>query len=303
MACIIPQRIVNPHYKKLSEESGVRLYTFENRDDFYIDVPCGKCFHCLKSYKHQWNFRLQEHYRHLSPQEKNRSYFITLTYDEKNIPPSNRSSIAKTIRLFLERVRKVYKRSITHWLVSEFGDNTHRLHLHGLLFDVPFPIHLLQKYWKYGFVSYRILTPQRITYITTYINKQSKDIILKPEDKQFVFSSPGIGKKFIEHPFNIYNSHLNGRPNPFTHFNGRPFPLPRYLRQKLFSQEELDNLKRSYFYFRSDDVIPDVPPRIGHVSYPDYTLFLRDSAKYRAIYNKYYKPKLWHTMQITPFND
>lgn len=304
MACIIPQRIVNPHYKKLSEESGVRLYTFENRDDFYIDVPCGKCYHCLKSYKHQWNFRLQEHYKYLTDEQKNKSLFITLTFRDDTLPPHNKKSIALLVRKFLERVRKHYKRSVTHFLVTEFGETTHRLHLHGILFDCPFPSWKLEKLWSYGFVSYRTLTPQRITYITTYITKLDKDIIQLPQNKQYVFSSPGIGKKYADQAVHVSLSHLNGRPNPFTYFNGRPLPLPRYLRLKLFSEVELDQLKKSYFYFRSDDVIPDGPFRIANHVYNDYTLFLLDASKYRYIYNSLYRKQLnqlnlWHNMMLT----
>ncbi len=304
MACIILQRIVNPHYKKLSKESGVRLYTFENRDDFYIDVPCGKCYNCIKSYKHQWNFRLQEHYKHLTNEQKNKSLFITLTFRDDTLPAHNKKSVGLLVRKFLERVRKHYKRSVTHFLVTEFGDNTHRLHLHGILFDCPFPPWKLENLWSYGFVSYRILTPQRITYITNYINKQDKEIIQLPDNKQFVFSSPGIGKKFIEQPVNVSLSHHEGRPNPFTYFNGRPYPLPRYLRLKLFSDKELDQLKRSYFYFRSEDVIPDGPYRIANHVYNDYTLYLLDTSQYRYIYNSLYRKnfnnsKSWLNMMQT----
>lgn len=304
MACILPQRIINPHYKKLSDESGVRLSFFENNDDYYLDVPCGKCYHCIKSYKHQWNFRLQTHYSYLSQEAQRNSYFVTLTYDENNLPKHSRSAISRTIRLFLERVRKLTKKSVTHWFVTEFGERTHRLHLHGILFDVPFPIYKLGLLWKYGFVSYRPLNEKRITYVTTYITKMDKDIIQLPENKQYVFTSPAIGKSYLSDPKNIAISHVNGRPNPFGYFNNRPIALPRYLRKFLFSQEELDILKRSYFYFLSEDVIPDGPYYIANRLYTDYTDFKQDSDSLRNIYNSLYKfnkHSIWlNEMPTTP---
>lgn len=292
MACIIPRRIINPHYKKLSNESGVRVSIFVNNDDYYLDVPCGKCYHCLKTYKHQWNFRLQTHYSYLSQEQQRKSYFITLTYDNFNLPTHSRSSISRTIRLFLERVRKLTKKSVTHWFVTEFGERTHRLHLHGILFDIPFPIYKLASLWKYGFVSYKPLNEKRITYVTTYITKQDKDIIQLPENKQYVFSSPGIGKSYVSDPKNIAISHVNGRPNPFGYFNNYPIALPRYFRQFLFTQDELDNMSKSYFYFRSEDVIPDGPYYIANRLYTDYTLYQQDCGYYRNIYNSLYNPKI-----------
>lgn len=304
MACIIPRRIINPHYKKISNESGIRLYTFEQNDDFYLDVPCGKCYHCIKSYKHQWNFRLQIHYSYLSQEAQRNSYFVTLTYDNYNLPRHTRSAISRTIRLFLERVRKLTKKSVTHWFVTEFGDNTHRLHIHGILFDIPFRIFQLASLWKYGFVTYRPLNEKRITYVTTYINKQDKDIIQLPENKQYVFTSPAIGKSYLSDQKNLAISHVNGRPNPFGYFNNRPIALPRYLRQFLFTQDELEVLKNSYFYFRSEDVIPDGPYFIANRVYTDYTLYKQDSDHYRNIYNSLYNPKIKSTwlkeMPTTP---
>ena len=306
MACPIPIRLFNPRYKKDSKLTGKPITYYEQFDDCYLDVPCGKCYHCLKRYKSSWNFRLQEHYRYLSQADKRQCYFITLTFDDNHLPPNNRKSIGRLIRLFLERVRKRYKKSVTHWLCTELGDTTKRLHLHGILFVPPFPIHKLDSLWQYGYVSYATLTERRITYVTSYINKQLTTLLQDVEDKQYVFCSPGIGKAFATDQKNINISHYHDTQiNPFTYFGNRPFPLPRYLRQKLFTPEELESAKLAYFANLSEDVIPPGPFVIGHKVYDDYTIFLRDALLLREQYkSKYLKihDKLWQTKATTLLN-
>ena len=292
MSCPIPIRIINPHYKKIASlsDNPNELDSYSNREDFYLDVPCGKCYHCRKSYKTQWNLRLQHHYRYLTPAQKGNSYFITLTFSNEHLPNQcpTKEQIAPYVRKFLERVRKKYKKSVTHWIVSEYGDNTERYHLHGILFDCPFPIWQLQKFWKYGFVSYRILSQRRITYVTTYVNKQLKGLIELPNRKQHIFCSPKIGADFAKDPLNISYSRQHDTIVPFIYHNGRPFAMPRYYRGKIFTWEELENLKNNYFHFLSDDVIPPPPYYLGATRFTDYSLYQRACNELRIRFNQIY---------------
>lgn len=171
---------------------------------------------------------------------------------------------------------------------------------------MPFPIYKLASLWQYGFVDSKPLTERRITYCTTYITKLDTDIIQLPDNKQYVFTSPGIGKEYINDPKNLSILHVKGRPNPFGYFNNRPIALPRYLRLKLFTDEEREQLTKSYFHFRSEDVIPEGPYFIANHVYDDYTAFLSDADKYRQQYNELYIKKysnLWQQeMLTTPLN-
>lgn len=45
-------------------------------------VPCGKCLECVKSQQNQWQARLEEEMHACS----GRSFFITLTYSDENVP-------------------------------------------------------------------------------------------------------------------------------------------------------------------------------------------------------------------------
>lgn len=292
MACPIPLRIINPKYKKIAFDSDDDLYSYESHEDFYIDVPCGNCYHCLKSYKTQWNLRLQHEFKYMTPEQRANSYFITLTFSNSYLPHERptKDLVSPLIRKFLERVRKKYKCSPRHWFVSEYGDNTERYHLHGILFDSPFPIYQLQKLWKYGYVSHTRLNPKRITYVTTYVNKLLKGLLQDPTKKQHVFCSPGIGKKFTEQPINIAYSHMDDTPVPFIYYNNRPFAMPRYYRGKFFSDDEREIMTQSYFHFQSEDVIPDPPYILGTRQYDDYTEYLSAceqlKRKYKLLYGK-----------------
>ena len=306
MPCPIPLRIINPKYKKLSKDANEDVTQYEGRDDYYIDVPCGRCYHCRKSYKTQWNLRLQHHFKYLTKEQQQNSYFVTLTFSNQYLPSlhPDKEDISPLIRKFLERVRKHYKRSVTHWIVSEYGDTTERYHLHGILFDAPFPIWKLRSLWTYGHVTYAQLTQKRITYVTTYVNKQIRGLLEEPDKRQHVFSSPGIGKSFTDDELNRAFSIQHDTPVPFIYHNNRPFAMPRYYRGKFFTDEQREDMTQKYFFFRDDADVPPPPYFIGKTKYTDYTLYLRDCSKLRKQYDiKYKTKKPWQTNLITPCHD
>ena len=97
----------------------------------------------------------------------NNNYFVTLTIDEEHyiklldemiewtgIEPSGykmQNIIAKrAVRLWLENVRSKTKKSVRHWIVTELGqNNTERIHLHGVLFNIN-DIELVMQKWLHG---------------------------------------------------------------------------------------------------------------------------------------------------------
>lgn len=292
MSCPIPITIVNPHYKKLSEELDVPLDDYSHFDDFTIDVPCGRCYHCRKSYKTHWNLRLQLEYNSMTPKQRDNSFFVTLTFTNSTLPSQHptKKQISPIIRRFLENVRYRYERSVRHWIVSEYGDTTGRFHLHGILFDIPFDIRYLEELWSNGWVSYRRLNPKRITYVTTYINKLSKGSLLElPNQRQFVFASPGIGKSWTADDLNRRMSYVDGTPSPFMYYNNRPFAMPRYFRHKIFTERDLESLKTAYFANYSDDVIPEGPYILGTRKYDDYSLYRIACEELKDKYNDIYR--------------
>ena len=84
---------------------------------------------------------------------KTRNYY---NYEEKKLYHKltgynlDNALAKKGMRLFLERWRKKYGKSVKHWFVSELGTkNTERIHLHGILFTDKTKQEIEDR-WQYG---------------------------------------------------------------------------------------------------------------------------------------------------------
>lgn len=300
MACLIGRRVVNPRYKKISPDNHYILYNDRDgkypKKDYYLDVDCGRCINCFKKYMSAWRFRLIHEFLGLSKEELNRSYYVTLTIEPKYYT-ENRVILKKMVRRFLERVRKKYGSSIRHFFVTERGEDFNRLHFHGFFINTTFDVADTYNMWYYGFVKVVPVVDaeyplsQKISYCTSYVTKGKKgkiDYIIADEDWPLVLVSQGLGKCYVNNPSAIHTGDILF-PMTFEP-NGTPRSLPRYLRQKVFTESELKILKDDYFDNLSDDVIPDPPYYIGNIQYNDYTVYLRDcliiKQKYQEIYGK-----------------
>lgn len=96
--------------------------------------PCGKCLYCLEKRRVPWTVRLT-HERRFWSRFGITTYFVTLTYDELNLPKDGVSK--RDIQLFLKRLRKYYasleSNPLKYFCVSEYGPTTHRAHYHLIL--------------------------------------------------------------------------------------------------------------------------------------------------------------------------
>lgn len=297
MACLIPKRIVNPHYKKISPDRHFLLYNdisgLYPKKDYYIDVACGRCINCFKKYMSSWRFRLLNEILSLSSSALSKSYYVTLTIEPKYYS-EKKAHLKVMVRRFLDRCRKRYGHSVRHFLVTERGEEKQRLHFHGFFINTDVPPNMFYQLWHYGFVSiypigdrgYSI--SQEVSYCTTYITKGKKGRlpdVLTPEDVPLVLVSPGMGKSYVNRKSSFHQSTLL----PFAYdFTGKLRSLPRYYRLKVFTEQQLKDMKDQYFDNLSDDVIPDGPYYIGERVYNDYTQYLRDSQKFKQIYNQIY---------------
>lgn len=298
MACVVGRRVVNPHYKKIAPDTHYFLYNDRDglypKKDYYINVDCGRCINCFRKYMSSWRFRLIHEFYGMSREQLQRSYFVTLTIEPK-FYTEKKPLLKKMVRRFLERVRKKYGSSIRHFLVTERGEDFNRLHFHGFFFDTKFPVSETYNLWYYGFVQVSPVLDsqsplsQKISYCTSYVTKGKKgklDLIIVHEDFPIVLVSPGLGKSYLLNPSAI---HSGATLFPMAYeLNGSPRSLPRYLRQKVFTDDELETLKNDYFDNYSDDVIPDPPYFIGNVEYNDYTLYMRDCNMIKSLYNNIY---------------
>ncbi len=93
-------------------------------------VPCGKCIGCRLEYSRKWAIRcVHEALLYVD------NCFITLTYDEANLPANN-SLCKRDFQLFMKRLRKSFPfDDIRFFAAGEYGDNTARPHYHAILFN------------------------------------------------------------------------------------------------------------------------------------------------------------------------
>ena len=132
--CLTPIEIRNPKAAK------------DAREMQFLQVPCGKCPPCIHRRVRGWMFRLKK-----EQEVSTSSCFVTLTYDDANLPFTENGNMTVDTRdhqLFFKKLRKNISKNykkygmyqnvpLRYYGVSEYGDNTHRPHFHYILFNLP----------------------------------------------------------------------------------------------------------------------------------------------------------------------
>lgn len=247
MACLNPISLVNPRYKKLSNEE-LRQYVRTNigysnvvwmqRDkdnpllpmppDYKIKVPCGKCAECKKKKRLEWSLRLiQEMFDH------EESTFVTLTFDEESYEKFEKTP-KKPLQLFIDRVRKKVGFRPKYWFISELGEDTQRLHFHGVIFGTSrnlLSYKVIRELWQYGFVWLADFCNVRTAnYITKYMLKGTKDY------KPVMLCSNGIGVRMADDKLRNYIIN-DFEPNYSIKIGRGYYSIPRYYYDKLITDE------------------------------------------------------------------
>lgn len=250
MACENPLVLRNPRYKKMSSRE---LYLYSKEffgeplpPDLYIEVGCGLCQGCEKRRMRDYRFRLLwELYKYPN------SYFITLTFDDKNLRRFE-DNPNESLKLFLDRLRKeCFNKQIRHWFVAEYGTLRGRLHYHGLLFDLPYKnpsdvANLILSKWQYGFTDAQPCDENAPNYLTKYVTKSCNNGKKPPR----IFSSKGIGEGYLD-PQNIKFHNYCGVLRPYLVIRGLKMPLPRYYHSKIFSDMDKIQMLREREEMRS----------------------------------------------------
>lgn len=244
--CLYPRLIKNKRYLPNKKNGGKPPFCNDYRK-LYIPVGCGVCKECMQQKANQWKIRLFEE---LKIQQY--ALYVTLTfsptalkhlttkYEEKE----TNATAGKAIRLFLERWRKKYKKSLRHWLITELGhEGTERIHLHGIIYSqFEITTEELEKIWSYGNIRVGdYCNLQTINYIAKYITKTDFD------HKGYVpqiFCSSGIGKNYTTRILTKLIHRYNGS-NTIEYYqypNGTKVNLPIYYRNKFFTEEQREEL-------------------------------------------------------------
>lgn len=124
-------------------ESGKRALVFDKRlshTGIPINLPCGQCVMCRLERSRQWAMRCL-HEKSLYRE----SCFVTLTYEDQNIPllsgpcVKDRQTLSlRDVQLFMKRLRKQMGEGIRFYLCGEYGCVSSRPHYHVLLFNRDF---------------------------------------------------------------------------------------------------------------------------------------------------------------------
>lgn len=149
-------------------------------------VPCGKCLACKKRRVSGWSFRLLNQGR-----VSDSAHFITLTYDTKHVPITDRGYMGlskRDVQLFFKRLRKSHESGtqIKYYACGEYGGKTFRPHYHIILFNAK--LELIQPAWQLGQVHYGDVSGASIGYCLKYICKEGKIPLHKNDDRQKEFA-------------------------------------------------------------------------------------------------------------------
>lgn len=220
---------------------------------------------CRKQKAREWQVRLQEDIK-----EHKNGKFITLTFSNEEYRkivqnPGNIKALeivqklegfqrdnqiaTIAVRLFLERYRKKYRKSLRHFLVTELGHNgTENIHMHGIIWT-DISLDEIEKIWSYGFmwkgkiVKGRLenyVSAKTVNYIIKYITKREE---IYKSYKSIILTSPGIGKNYMKNSDHKQNK-FNGEKTVETYRTntGHKIAMPIYWRNKIYTDDEREKL-------------------------------------------------------------
>ena len=236
---------------KTLEPSGKRKIVFSASKawiDQPVELPCGQCIGCRLERSRQWAIRCV----HESSLYDANS-FITLTYDEQNMPP-NQSLQKRDFQLFMKRLRKYYTpQKIRFFHCGEYGDHLGRPHYHAILFNLEFAdkvlhkVHngnkiytspILEKIWGKGFCIIGAVTFESAAYVARYVVKKINGPRAEEHYKKRVpeyttmSRRPGIGKEW----YNKFKSDVY--PDDFVVVREQRMMPPRYYDKQLEGESE-----------------------------------------------------------------
>ena len=244
---------LNPRRIKIDPENKIHFSNLENVYGKEYLIDCGQCLECQKKYSRSWLVRLLMEFQDY----KDKTYFITLTYNDDYCPVSLNK---RDVQLFLKRLRKEVGK-FRYFLVGEYGGTTFRPHYHLIIFGIDFYKYgashfeikngnqyfsskLIEKIWDKGFnfVS-KCFSGSSFAYVCQYANKKlgrkkADKRLLRDHDiiPEFVLMSrkPGIGYNFYK------RNEKDIENNGYVIFNGQKYYLPRYFKKLINAKYQDD---------------------------------------------------------------
>lgn len=209
--------------------------------------PCGSCLECRLGYAKDWALRCVH-----EAQMFEENSFLTLTYDNDNIPLDGSVHKQELKKFIKELRRELEPKKIRFFGCGEYGEKFSRPHYHVCLFghdfadkeilkakrfrkskfgqscDMLFISEMLGSIWKKGWHTIGEVNFQSAGYVARYITKKiggkDEESHYKGRNKEFALMSrmPGIGAKWFErYKYDVY-------PKDYYVHNGSKFSPPKY---------------------------------------------------------------------------
>lgn len=244
-----------------------------------VGFGCGQCFPCRLNRRRLWTHRLVlESFCHDS------SVFLTLTYNEDNLPwPGTLNP--KHLSGYIKRLRaRIHPKKLRFYGVGEYGSQTWRPHYHAAVFGVGYEeFSDLESAWSnedgpIGWVHIGDLNPESAQYLCGYTVKKMtsshderirdfahEGVYLHPEFSR-QSNRPGIGAKAVPviadsilTDFGLDEYLATGDVPQSLRHGTKNLPLGRYLREKLreeigVSDIEKEQIKARFFAEKSAEM-------------------------------------------------
>lgn len=170
----------------LAESGGLVFHPMAKHGDAKeIKIPCRQCLACRLNHASQWQTRLV----HESKLHEH-SIFLTLTYDEQNLPEHG-TLVTEHLQQFFKTLRKaIHPIKIRYFACGEYGDTTRRAHYHAIVFGWEptdgilhtashdgsplYTSKFLSTKWRYGHHLYSRTSPETMGYVARYSVKKQK---------------------------------------------------------------------------------------------------------------------------------
>lgn len=242
--CLNPRIIENKRYKPSAANGGQAPVPTDYRLRG-VEIPCGTCAECCRDLREEWKKRLNEE---ALGNEVGYGYFVTLSINEEAMDElieaagsEDAEAVARVaVRRFNERWRRMYKKSVKHWMVAELGQkSTERLHLHGILWVTRDQSKEIGERWGYGNVWVeKARGEMTVAYVVKYLTKPDR----KHEGfRSRIYCSPGLGKNYLRSSRARRITYKGAETDlRYRDVKGRKSKMPRYYKRKMFTVEELE---------------------------------------------------------------
>lgn len=257
----------------------------------YPRVPCGVCPLCRRNAVDLWSTRAQYEFC-----RRVKASFVTLTYDDYQLPFSSVKDFPSLRRADFSRYMKSLRHSVSridssldfsYFGCGEYGDKFNRPHYHVICFGLDYVLFnkvLVSAWNNRGYVKILPVLTGAIKYVMKYFNKHVVGPLAKEMydskglERPFIASSKGFGADF----FYLHRDDISRKG--FISLSGNPLiPVPTYYKSKYFNWT--DELSRAFYSKEfSDRILRE--SRDNYFSSPDDYVAYKNRIKCESLANQ-----------------